>query len=167
MTFLLEYVHMFVIHVCVRVHVHLYLKIEIKKKRKYLWEKRCDLYIENTDIARNDVAPVNHRRLYLCFLSNGKGRDETGRLRRSSHSLALRVGISFSLRSYSNLLLERSSRLADAKTTSKGRVLPCEFRTRNPSNHPSKIARRFKRYSGFNPRHFETTKGLLLYCFDI
>lgn len=136
------------------------------KKRGSISGNSGPFSILRNDIGRNGVAPVNHPRLYSCSLSNGRGKEETGRLRRSSHSLALRVGISFSLRSYSNLLLERSSRLADAKTTSKGRVLPCEFRTRNPSNHPSKIARRFKRYSEYSPRHFETSKGLLLYCFD-
>lgn len=63
----------------------------------------------------------------LVHLVRRRGRDETGQLCRSPHSLAFRVGISSSLGSYSNLLLERSSQLADVKTASKGRDFPCEF----------------------------------------
>lgn len=51
----------------------------------------------------------------------------------------------------------------------KDESCPVNFwtRTRNPSNHPSKIARRFKRHCGFSSRHFEIARKLFLFLFTI
>lgn len=71
----------------------------------------------------------------FVLLVQRERRDGVERGRSLRHSLALRTGISFSLRSYSNLLLERSSRLADVETT-KGRASPCGFYTEDHTSLP-------------------------------
>lgn len=106
------------------------------KGRKYLWGRRDLSLYRETISPETSVASVNHSRLlYSCILSNRRRRGTTAPI------FAFRVRISPSLESYSNLLLERSSRLTSSKRCQKDETCPVNFWTGNPS----KTARRFKR----------------------
>ena len=131
MTFLLDVlVNMQRKYVCTRVHFYLERErereregggIEQEKKGKYFWERQWFLSTSRNYI-RNGITFVNHPHLYSIVIQRKRKR-WNGTTDLCIPSLS---GISFFLRSYSNLLLERSSRLADAKTSHR-KDLPYEF----------------------------------------